>query len=92
MKELENDKEIVELIRSVGKELRELNEKLTPRCVCGTPLTVVDKIYYYCSECGKEYFKCSECGEVKEEEDLGTSTLAQNDIICKECMHNGYGD
>ena len=40
----------------------------------------------------KEYFKCSECGEIKEADDLGESTLAMNDIICRECLKNGYGD
>ena len=92
MKEIENDKEIIELIRSVSKELRELNEKLTPKCECGTALIKVDDIYYYCPECDKEYFKCSECGEIKEADDLGESTLAMNDIICRECLKNGYGD
>lgn len=92
MKEIENDKEIVELIRSVSRELRELNNKLTPKCKCGTSLNLVNKIFYYCPECDKEYFKCSECGEIKEADDLGESTLAQNYIICKECIHNGYRD
>ena len=91
MKEIENDKEIVELIRSVSRDLRELNNKLTPKCKCGTSLNLVNKIFYYCPECDKEYFKCNQCGEIKEADDLGESELAMNDIICKECMKNGYG-
>ena len=38
-----------------------------------------------------ETFICKECGEVKSIEDLGTSELAKEDKICKECMGDGYG-
>lgn len=38
-----------------------------------------------------ETFICKECGEVKLIEDLGTSELAKEDKICKECMSDGYG-
>ena len=38
-----------------------------------------------------ETFICKECGEVKLIEDLGTSELAKQDMICKECMGDGYG-
>ena len=38
-----------------------------------------------------ETFICKECGEVKFIEDLGTSELAKQDMICKECMGDGYG-
>lgn len=38
-----------------------------------------------------ETFICNECGEVKLIEDLGTSELAKQDMICKECMGDGYG-
>ena len=38
-----------------------------------------------------ETFICNECGEVKPIEDLGSSELAKQDKICKECMSDGYG-
>ena len=38
-----------------------------------------------------ETFICKECREVKLIEDLGTSELAKEDKICKECMGDGYG-
>ena len=38
-----------------------------------------------------ETFICKECGEVKLIEDLGNSELAKQDMICKECMGDGYG-
>ena len=38
-----------------------------------------------------ETFICKECGEIKLIEDLGTSELAKQDKICKECMGDGYG-
>ena len=38
-----------------------------------------------------ETFICKECGEVKFIEDLGTSELAKQDMICKDCMGDGYG-
>ena len=38
-----------------------------------------------------ETFICNECGEVKLIEDLGNSELAKQDMICKECMGDGYG-
>lgn len=38
-----------------------------------------------------ETFTCKECGKVKLIEDLGTSELAKQDMICKECMGDGYG-
>ena len=38
-----------------------------------------------------ETFICKECREVKLIEDLGNSELAKQDMICKECMGDGYG-
>lgn len=38
-----------------------------------------------------ETFICKECSEVKLIEDLGNSELAKHDMICKECMGDGYG-
>ena len=38
-----------------------------------------------------ETFICKECREVKLIEDLGNSELAKQDMICKECLGDGYG-
>ena len=65
---LAKEQTIINLLKSVSKDLKELNDKLD-----------------------METFVCSECGEVKLIEDLGTSELAKQDKICKECMGDGYG-
>lgn len=65
---LAKEQTIINLLKSVSKDLKELNEKLD-----------------------METFICKECGEVKLIEDLGTSELAKEDKICKECMGDGYG-
>ena len=65
---LAKEQTIINLLKSVSKDLKELNDKLD-----------------------METFICKECGEVKLIEDLGTSELAKEDKICKECMGDGYG-
>lgn len=65
---LAKEQTIINLLKSVSKDLKELNDKLD-----------------------METFICKECGEVKLIEDLGTSELAKQDKICKECMGDGYG-
>lgn len=65
---LAKEQTIINLLKSVSKDLKELNDKLDI-----------------------ETFICKECGEVKLIEDLGTSELAKQDKICKECMGDGYG-
>lgn len=65
---LAKEQTIINLLKSVSKDLKELNDKLD-----------------------METFICKECGEVKLIEDLGTSELAKEDKICKECMSDGYG-
>lgn len=37
------------------------------------------------------YIKCKQCGEWKNEDDMGDSELALEDVVCKECMENSYG-
>ena len=37
------------------------------------------------------YDYCSNCGEWKEQDDMGSSELAMQDKICKDCMGDGYG-
>ena len=39
----------------------------------------------------KETTVCSNCGETVSTEDMGTSELAIQDHVCKECMEEGYG-
>lgn len=65
---LAKEQTIINLLKSVSKDLKELNDKLD-----------------------METFICRECGEVKLIEDLGSSELAKQDKICKECMSDGYG-
>lgn len=65
---LAKEQTIINLLKSVSKDLKELNDKLDI-----------------------ETFICKECGEVKLIEDLGNSELAKQDMICKECMGDGYG-
>lgn len=65
---LAKEQTIINLLKSVSKDLKELNDKLD-----------------------METFICKECGEVKLIEDLGTSEIAKQDKICKECMGDGYG-
>lgn len=65
---LAKEQTIINLLKSVSKNLKELNDKLD-----------------------METFICKECGEVKLIEDLGNSELAKQDMICKECMGDGYG-
>lgn len=65
---LAKEQTIINLLKSISKDLKELNDKLD-----------------------METFICKECGEVKLIEDLGTSELAKEDKICKECMSDGYG-
>ena len=65
---LAKEQTIINLLKSVSKDLKELNDKLD-----------------------METFICNECGEVKLIEDLGNSELAKQDMICKECMGDGYG-
>ena len=65
---LAKEQTIINLLKSVSEDLKELNEKLD-----------------------METFICKECGEVKLIEDLGNSELAKQDMICKECMGDGYG-
>lgn len=65
---LAKEQTIINLLKSVSKDLKELNDKLD-----------------------METFICKECCEVKLIEDLGTSELAKQDMICKECMGDGYG-
>lgn len=65
---LAKEQTIINLLKSVSKDLKELNDKLD-----------------------METFICKECGEVKLIEDLGNSELAKQDMICKECMGDGYG-
>lgn len=65
---LAKEQTIINLLKSISKDLKELNDKLD-----------------------METFICKECGEVKFIEDLGTSELAKQDKICKECMCDGYG-
>jgi hypothetical protein len=38
-----------------------------------------------------DMFVCNQCLEVLPSEEKGTSELALQDGICKECMQNGYG-
>ena len=65
---LAKEQTIINLLKSISKDLKELNDKLD-----------------------METFICKECGEVKLIEDLGNSELAKQDMICKECMGDGYG-
>ena len=65
---LAKEQTIINLLKSIREDLKELNDKLDI-----------------------ETFICKECGEVKLIEDLGTSELAKQDKICKECMGDGYG-
>ena len=65
---LAKEQTIINLLKSISEDLKELNEKLD-----------------------METFICKECGEVKLIEDLGTSELAKQDMICKECIGDGYG-
>lgn len=65
---LAKEQTIINLLKSVSNDLKELNDKLD-----------------------METFICKECGEVKLIEDLGNSELAKQDMICKECMGDGYG-
>ena len=65
---LAKEQTIINLLKSISEDLKELNDKLD----MGT-------------------FICNECGEVKLIEDLGNSELAKQDMICKECMGDGYG-
>lgn len=65
---LAKEQTIINLLKSISEDLKELNDKLD-----------------------METFICKECGEVKLIEDLGTSELANQDMICKECMGDGYG-
>lgn len=65
---LAKEQTIINLLKSISEDLKELNDKLD-----------------------METFICKECGEVKLIEDLGTSELAKQDKICKECMGDGYG-
>lgn len=65
---LAKEQTIINLLKSISEDLKELNDKLD-----------------------METFICKECGEVKLIEDLGTSELAKEDKICKECMGDGYG-
>ena len=65
---LAKEQTIINLLKSISEDLKELNDKLDI-----------------------ETFICKECGEVKLIEDLGTSELAKQDMICKECMGDGYG-
>lgn len=65
---LAKQKTIINLVKAMQKDLKELNDKLD-----------------------METFICNECGEVKLIEDLGNSELAKQDMICKECMGDGYG-
>lgn len=65
---LAKEQTIINLLKSISEDLKELNDKLD-----------------------METFICKECGEVKLIEDLGTSELAKQDMICKECMGDGYG-
>ena len=65
---LAKEQTIINLLKSVSEDLKELNDKLD-----------------------METFICKECGEVKLIEDLGNSELAKQDMICKECMGDGYG-
>lgn len=65
---LAKEQTIINLLKSVSKDLKELNDKLD-----------------------METFICKECGEAKLIEDLGNSELAKQDMICKECMGDGYG-
>ena len=65
---LAKEQTIINLLKSISEDLKELNDKLD-----------------------METFICKECGEVKLIEDLGNSELANQDMICKECMGDGYG-
>ena len=65
---LAKEQTIINLLKSISEDLKELNDKLDI-----------------------ETFICKECGEVKLIEDLGNSELAKQDMICKECMGDGYG-
>ena len=65
---LAKQKTIINLVKAMQEDLKELNDKLD-----------------------METFICNECGEVKLIEDLGNSELAKQDMICKECMGDGYG-
>ena len=65
---LAKEQTIINLLKSISEDLKELNDKLD-----------------------METFICKECGEVKLIEDLGNSELAKEDMICKECMGDGYG-
>ena len=65
---LAKEQTIINLLKSISEDLKELNDKLD-----------------------MEKFICKECGEVKLIEDLGNSELAKQDMICKECMGDGYG-
>ena len=65
---LAKEQTIINLLKSISEDLKELNDKLD-----------------------METFICKECGEVKLIEDLGNSELAKQDMICKECMGDGYG-
>ena len=65
---LAKQKTIINLVKAMQKDLKELNDKLD-----------------------METFICNECDEVKLIEDLGNSELAKQDMICKECMGDGYG-
>ena len=65
---LAKEQTIINLLKSISEDLKELNDKLD-----------------------METFICKECREVKLIEDLGNSELAKQDMICKECMGDGYG-
>ena len=65
---LAKEQTIINLLKSISEDLKELNDKLD-----------------------METFICKECGEVKLIEDLGNSELAKQDMICKECIGDGYG-
>lgn len=65
---LAKEQTIINLLKSVSKDLKELNDKLD-----------------------METFTCGECNQVKLIEEMGKSELAKQDMICKECMGDGYG-
>ena len=72
---------IVNELKLIRFELEELNSKLDK------PEKEIQKSYNIMSE----KFVCSECCECKSIDDMGESELAQNDLICKECMDSVYG-
>lgn len=90
---LNKDKRIIKELKQANKDLKEDNDKSDGinRCECGSILIEQDGLFY-CNECGKEYFRCNQCEEILPEEELGESELAKTDMICKNCMEDGYGE